>query len=216
MIAIVNFKAYASATGGSAVKLAKACEKVAKKEKANVVLAVQPADIGLVSSQVGIPVLAQHVDPIAPGARTGWILPESAQFAGAMGSLVNHSEHKVPFKDAKQIVSRLKSLGLISVMCAAAPNLAVKLSACRPDVIAVEPPELIGGKKSVSTAKPEVVTNTTKKITDIPVICGAGINSREDVENAVELGAQGFLVASAVTKAKNPGRVLAGLVRGLR
>jgi triosephosphate isomerase len=215
MLAIINFKAYESSTGLNAIKLARFCEKVAKKEKANIAVAVQPADLFAVAANVSIPVIAQHVDAINYGAKTGWILPESAAMAGAVGSLVNHSEHQIPLKQIKETIRRLRELGMISVVCANTPAMAFKIADFYPDSIAIEPPELIGGNISVSNAKPQVITKTTSKITDIPILCGAGIKTKDDVVKAVKLGAKGILVASGVTNAKNPEKALTELVRGL-
>ena len=49
----------------------------------------------------------------------------------------------------------------------------------------------------------------------VPVLCGAGVHTQEDVRKAVELGAQGILVASGVVNAKDPEKVLTELMRGL-
>jgi triosephosphate isomerase len=216
MLAIINFKAYENSTGLNAIKLAKICEKVAKKEKANIAVAVQPADIFAVAANVSIPVIAQHVDVINYGAKTGWILPESTAMAGAVGSLVNHSEHQIPLAQIKATIRRLRELGMISVVCANTPAMAVKIADFYPDAIAIEPPELIGGKISVSKAKPQVITKTTGQIRDIPILCGAGIHSKLDVVRAVKLGTKGILVSSGVTNSKNPEKELTQLVRGLK
>lgn len=213
---IVNFKAYKSAVGVNAVKLARICEKVAKKHHASISVAVQHADLFRVSSAVKIPVLAQHVDLVDFGAHTGWVLPESVKDAGAVGCLINHSEHRLFLPVIKDAVVRLKKLNLVSVACADTSATAIKIAKFNPDMIAVEPPELIGGKISVSEAHPEVITKTTHNIKRIPILCGAGIHSRLDVSHAVSLGAKGVLVASGVTNAKNPEKELIDLVKGLK
>jgi triosephosphate isomerase len=46
----------------------------------------------------------------------------------------------------------------------------------------------------------------------IPVLCGAGISTGEDVESARDLGASGVLLASGVAKAAEPESVLRDLV----
>lgn len=103
---------------------------------------------------------------------------------------------------------------MLSIVCADTPAAAFKVAKLKPDMIAIEPPELIAGKVSVAEAKPEIVSNTTSRIRNIPVLCGAGVNNRKDVEIALKLGAKGFLVANAVDNAPNPERVLTALVRG--
>jgi triosephosphate isomerase len=88
-----------------------------------------------------------------------------------------------------------------------------------PDFVAVEPPELIGGDISVTTADPEIVQSTVNAIKSInpkvKVLCGAGVKNGEDVAKAIELGTQGVLLASGVVKAKNPKDVLLNLAGGL-
>ncbi|VVB81890.1 Triosephosphate isomerase [uncultured archaeon] len=206
MLTIVNFKAYKSSTGEKAIKLAKICSKFK-----NVAVAVQTADI-FATACTKTPVLAQHVDAIEYGAKTGWILPESCQQMGAIGSLVNHSEHKLTLPEIKKTIERLRKLKMISVACASTPEMAMKIAKFKPDVIAIEPPELIGGNISVSEAEPEVITRTTHKIKNIPILCGAGVHTRKDVEHALKLGAKGILVAHAVTNAKNPAKALKELI----
>ena len=207
MLTIVNFKAYKTSTGINAVKLAKICAKYK-----NVAVAVQPADISAVASSTIIPVLAQHVDAVDYGPKTGWILPESCQQNGAVGSLVNHSEHRLQLSEIKKTIERLRKLKMISVVCASTPEMAVKIAKYKPDVIAIEPPELIGGNISVSEAEPKIITRTTHKIKKIPILCGAGVHSRKDVEHALKLGAKGILIAHAITNAKNPAKVLKELI----
>jgi len=69
----------------------------------------------------------------------------------------------------------------------------------------VEPPELIGSGIAVSKAKPELIERTVSAARKAGyggrILCGAGIVSGEDVAKAVELGADGVLVASSVVKA---------------
>jgi len=214
VITIVNCKAYAEATGKKAVKLAKVCESVAKATKSRIAIAVQAADISAVANAVSIPVFAQHVDAIEFGAHTGWTLPESVQEAGAVGSLINHSELRVPEELVQKTVQRLRNLGILSVVCAANPVEEERLAKFKPDMVAVEPPELIGGKISVSKARPEVISESVRRVRGIPILVGAGIHTAEDVATAKRLGAQGILVASGVVLAKNPKKALLELMKG--
>jgi triosephosphate isomerase (TIM) len=215
---LVNFKTYEEATGNAAVRLARAAQAVAKKSGANVVISVQPTDLHRVSSAVGIPVYAQHMDPVAPGSHTGWILPQAVKEAGAKGTLINHSEHNIDTAKIGECVKLCKELGLVSVCCAATPEKAAEIAAFLPDYIAIEPPELIGGKVSVSTAKPEVIKNTVdavKRVSgNVKVLCGAGVHCAKDVEKSIELGAVGILVASAIVKSETPEKVMLDLISG--
>jgi triosephosphate isomerase len=215
---LINFKTYEQGTGEEAVKLARAASSIAKKTKENVVLSVQPTDLQRIAGEVSLPVYAQHIDPIKPGSHTGWILPEAVKEAGAKGTLINHSERSIGIGKVEECVKRCRELGLVSVCCAATPLKAAVIAKFGPDFIAIEPPELIGGKVSVSTAKPEVIEDTVdavKRVNDeIMVLCGAGVHCAKDVSKAIELGAAGVLVASAVVKSGNPGKVIKDLISG--
>jgi triosephosphate isomerase len=83
--------------------------------------------------------------------------------------------------------------------------------------VAVEPPELIGGDISVTTANPDIVSGTVTEIKKIApgvkVLCGAGVKTGEDVRVAAELGTEGVLLASGVVKAQDPKEALYELVK---
>ena len=221
LLIIVNFKTYKEATGENAVKLAKMCEAAARKAKGKtkVAVAVQAADILRVAAAVDtkvITVFAQHIDANGQGKSTGFVTAEAVKAAGASGTLLNHAEHKIT--DIAKRIETAKGAGLTTVVCAAdvAEARAIASLTPFPDYIAVEPPELIGGKVSVSKAKPEVVSDSVAAVkdanSDIKVLCGAGVNSRQDVQKALELGTDGILVATAVVLAKDPESALLELI----
>ena len=218
-IIIVNFKTYKESTGDNAIKLAEICNKTAKETKTSIAIAIQSTDIYKISKIVSIPVLSQHIDAIDFGKNTGFLLPESIKQAGAEATLLNHSEHRLDFELLKIFIERAKQAGLKTIVCAKDVEDAKKIAGLSPDFIAVEPPELIGGKISVSEAKPEVISDSVKAIKSInkkiKVLCGAGIHNKDDVKKAVKLGADGILVASGIVKAGNQEAALKDLVDGL-
>jgi triosephosphate isomerase len=209
---IVNFKTYSEATGRRAVELAKKAEKVWNETHNCVAVAPQFADIATVAEAVDIPVFAQHVDPIDPGSSTGHVLAESVKEAGAVGTLINHSERQLKLSDISEIINRTRNLGLVSLVCANTPSVSAAVAALEPNIIAIEPPELIGTGIPVSKAKPEVVTGTVKLVrkinSKVTILCGAGISHGGDVATALKLGTEGVLVASGIVKAKDPYRIL--------
>jgi triosephosphate isomerase len=209
---IVNFKTYSEATGKKAVELAKKAEKVGNETKVCIGVAPQFADIATIAENVEIPVFAQHIDPIRPGNYTGHVLAESVKEAGAIGTLINHSERRLKLSDIDEIIKIARENGLLSVVCANNPNISAAVATLKPDIIAIEPPELIGTGIPVSKAKPEVVTDTIKLVREVnkkvTILCGAGISHGEDVAVALKLGTQGVLVASGIVKAKDPYTVL--------
>lgn len=213
-ILIVNLKTYEEGSGDDALDLAFTCEKLAKQEDVNIAVAVQNADLPRIAPKVDISVFAQHMDPAGHGSNTGKDIAETLVYNGADGVLINHSEDQVALETIDATVSRAKQNDLQTVVCIDVPEMAEKVSSFKPDFIAYEPPELIGGDTSVSTAEPELV-KTAVDGTSRTVLCGAGIKAREDVETALELGTQGVLVASGVVKANDPEDALRDLVGGL-
>jgi len=209
---IVNFKTYLESTGKRAIELAKQAEKAAKETGANIIVVPQFADLAKVAETVEIPVFAQHVDPIKPGNSTGHILAESIMEAGAIGTLINHSEMQLKLSDVDAVVRLTREKKLISCVCTSNPSISAAVAYLNPDIISIEPPELIGTGVAVSQAQPEAVTNTirlVRKVNDEAVIlCGAGISRGEDVTVALRLGTHGVLVASGIVKAKDPYSVL--------
>ncbi|MCK5234533.1 MAG: triose-phosphate isomerase [Candidatus Aenigmarchaeota archaeon] len=213
---VVNLKTYETGTGKKALKLAKLAEEVSISTGSKFIFCVQPADISMISSQIRIPIYAQHIDPVTYGSNTGYILPESVKSAGAKGTLLNHAERKIDHRILKNSISFAKEKGLAVIACADSVKEAREIAHFNPDYIAVEPPELIGGDISVSTSKPEIITSAIKAVEKvnpkIKVLVGAGIKTGLDVKKSAELGAAGVLLASGVTKAKNPKKVLENLV----
>jgi len=213
---IINLKTYKEGTGINALKIAKICEQIQKKTKTNIIIATQPTDILLLTAKTKIPVIAQHVDSISYGSNTGSILPEALVEAGAIGTLINHSEKRLDPLIIINTIRICKQKKLLSILCVKNEKEAKKYSKYAPDIIAVEPPELIGGKISISSAEPELITKTLKNIGKIPLLCGAGVHTEKDVQHAFRLGVKGILVASGVVKAKNVKKEIEQLLKGFR
>lgn len=218
-VIVLNVKTYAEATGEKALEIAKLMDALAEETGASLAIAVQSTDIRMCAGNVSIPVFAEHIDPITPGSHTGWILPEAVKAAGASGSLINHSEHRLKIADIDFCVTRSKELGMDHIVCTNSIATSKAVAALSPNFLAVEPPELIGGDISVTTANPEIVSGSVdavKKIDkNVGVLCGAGVKNGKDVAKAIELGADGVLLASGVVKAKNKENVLRDLISGL-
>jgi len=215
---LLNLKSYPGHLGPGAVRIAKLLESLGRETGVATSIAPPLPDLARVAESVQIPVLAQHVDPGEAGARTGYVLVASIEAAGARGSLLNHSEHPMPDADIEETARRLATHRLVAVVCAADVEKARLLARIRPPYLAVEPPELIGGDRAVSTARPEVVSGTVDAVRRVSpethVLCGAGVHDRKDVARALELGAEGVLVASAVTRAPDAEKAIRELLAG--
>ncbi len=106
--------------------------------------------MALIANKVQIPVICQHVDNEKMGPGTGFIVPEIAKSYGAVGSLINHSEHRIERRSIASLVERMRKLGMASIVCAQEPHEVAEISTLQPDFIAIEPPELIGSGRAVS------------------------------------------------------------------
>ena len=214
-VIVLNVKTYAEATGSNAIKLAVIMDKVAKETGASMAIAVQATDITTCAEKICIPVFAEHIDPITPGSHTGWTLPEAVKAAGAVGTLINHSEHRLKLADIDVCITQAKKLGLDHIICSNNVSTSKAIAAFSPNFVAVEPPELIGGDISVTSADPDIVSNSVSAVKNIDnnvkVLCGAGVKNGKDVAKAIELGAEGVLLASGVVKAKDKESVLRDL-----
>ncbi|MCE4620509.1 MAG: triose-phosphate isomerase [Desulfurococcales archaeon] len=216
---VVNYKAYPTAFREEAVEIArKAAELAEKLSKTRIILAV-PAPMTYKIASIYEDLYLQHLDPLDYGAHTGYIPAEAIRDLPVRGTLINHSEHKIPFRDVAKIIDVVRKAGKEVIACADTPSEAAGLAYLKPDMIAVEPPELIGTGIPVSKAKPEVITRSVEAVhrvdPGITVLAGAGISSPDDAVRAVELGARGVLVASIIMKSKDPAGSLEALAYAL-
>jgi triosephosphate isomerase (TIM) len=215
----INFKTYLEATGEGAVRLAKICAKVAREEKQEIIPIVQAVDLFRINQVVDGPVWTQHVDWQNPGQATGWTSPETVIAAGALGTLLNHSEHHLPPGTIKQTIKKTKDINnnFKVMVCAGTLGQLKKLVFTKPDYLAYEIKELIGGPDSIAKMSSKSVRKAIiiAKEKNIPLIIGAGINSQEDILLSKKMGARGVLVSSAVVLADNPEEKLRELVSSI-
>ncbi len=208
---VVNFKTYQSASGESAEQLAKVMEQFVNRNY-RMIAVVSAFDLYSISTNSDeLEVWSQHLDPVGKGSHTGWLEPDLAIQRGAVGTIINHAEHKVTLDHVKDLMAMLPENFPICA-CAADVDEAIALAKLGPTFIAVEPPELIGGDISVTSADPSIVSNTVAAVKstnpNVRVLCGAGVKNGADVKMAIELGAEGVLLASGVTKASDVNSVL--------
>ncbi len=213
---VLNLKTYLEGTGENSVKIAQACKDVADDSGIDIAVAPQFCDIYRVASQVDIPVYSQHLDSVGAGSFTGHAFSRCIKDAGAVGTLINHSERRLTLAEIDASVQAAKRTGLATIVCTNNVPTSAAAAALSPDYVAVEPPELIGSGIPVSKADPAVVTGSVEAILKVnpavKVLCGAGISKGEDLAAALELGSVGVLLASGIVKAADPKAALEDLV----
>jgi len=190
--------------GEKIVQLSEIAKDISNSNNVQIMIAPPQNSLFYLSQFVKLPLICQHIDYEKTGATTGFIIPELAKSYGASGSLINHSEHRIEYEVIQNLVERLRQLNMTSIVCASSSQEVGKFARLHPDMIAIEPPELIGTGKAVSKVNPSIITESVKEAgrysENIKVICGAGIVDQTDIKSAINLGSQGILLASGLIK----------------
>ena len=163
---IINCKNYDEIAGDKIIKMANIAEKISKKYKVPIAIAPPHHLIPLIT-KFKITVLAQHVDDKKVGSTTGFMVPEIVKKSRISGSIINHSEHRISEKEIRSLVKRLQKLKLKTVLCVKNVNEVKKYVKLNPTFIAIEPPELIGTGRAISTEKPTLITNAAVSYTHL-------------------------------------------------
>ncbi len=204
-VLVINLKNYPEVLGDSALRLLHSAERVASKTGVELMVAPPIPFLASMASVAKVPILSQRVDDAAEGKSTGSVIPEALAAWKCSGSILNHSECRVPKGQLSSLVPRMKKLGLVSCLCVETAEELVSMTGLEPEYLAIEPPELIGTGVSVSKTRPGLVSDSVDAARRVgyggSVLCGAGIVDGEDVRAAVRLGVDGVLVASSIVKA---------------
>ncbi len=215
MMLLINFKTYPQAIGPNALKLTRELLETAKEFPQVVVGFAPPAlELAEVAKHAAAPIWAQHSDPASAGQSTGYLSPADAKSAGAVGTFLNHSEHPLEQETIQKTLEIAHQAGLKVLIFAQDPQKVAEFKKLSPDFIAYEPPELIGGSVSVTAAKPAIIEEAVAAAGEIPLLIGAGVHEKTDIEAALSLGAAGAVVSSAVVTADDPKGVYSDLLTG--
>lgn len=216
-VLIINLKEYDEVLGDRPMSFAIAAKKLSEKYEVTILVAPPAPLIDNIAKVTAT--IAQHIDPFEPGAHTGAMLAKEIKELGAVGSLINHSEKRIPHEDIKRCVDLCKKYDLVSIVCAQDSEEVMQVAKYKPDFIAIEPPALIGGDISVSTARPDIIKKSVEEVkeiySNIEVLCGAGVKNRMDVKRAIQFGAKGVLVASGVVKSHEIEKAMEELISGM-
>lgn len=208
---ILNFKTYPEATGENALHLAEIANAGRLGSKVNVIVCPQAVDIYRIREKFPLlSIWAQHIDPIVPGRNTGWTSPTSIVMAGANGTLVNHSEHKLTTSQVEQTLTSCKHFQLSSCLAVKDAAEAEYFRTLRPDFLAYEPEELISGETSLIEADPQAAKMFVEKFQNhgAKLVLGAGVKSASDISEALKLGFEGILISSGFVKSEQPAEFL--------
>jgi triosephosphate isomerase len=206
--------------GADAVRFAVAADRLAADLGVTVVFDPQHVDIAAVAREtVHLLVFAQHMDPVTVGRGVGYILPEALREAGAVGTLLNHAEHRLALADIATTIRRARELGMATVVCADSPEEAAAVAMLGPDVVLAEPPDLIATDRSAATEIPWFVERSVELVhavdPAIVVMCGAGVRTPDDAARMIALGVGGTGSTSGILKAPDPVAMLAAMLEAV-
>jgi triosephosphate isomerase (TIM) len=208
---IINLKTYHESMGQDGLELIKQLDLAAQDSPVDVLLAVNALDIESAAKIVShVKIIAQHADPVGYGAHTGQLGPEELKNRGAVGTLLNHSEHRIPDELLGDAIDLAQAhFPDYTIVCTPSFEHACKIDHhWDPHLIAYEPPELIGGDISVTSSKPEIIKKVVGISIDRQILVGAGVKTVEDIKASLDMGAIGVLVASGVVKNTDPAKVV--------
>lgn len=213
---LINFKTYPQVAGKKALSLAK---KIAAVKTKKYIVAVAPPTLALkeIAQKTKLLTFAQYVDADNYGAHTGEIVAAELKRDKIAGAIINHSEHRLSLKEIVKRVESCHQNHLMTVICTSNLKELKQVLKLNPNYIAYEPKKLIGGKISVTSAKPEIILQAAELVKKhskkTKLLCGAGVHNNIDLQTALLLGAEGVLITHAIVKAKRPEKVLRELIK---
>ena len=207
--------------GEEALKLAKAADKICKKYEVSIIFDPQYVDIPVIAQQTeNIYIFSQHMDSAEIGIGVGSVLPEALKNAGAVGTLLNHTEKRISLSEINKTIKRADKVGLATLICTDSPQEAAAVANLSPNMILAEPPDLIGSLKSVGKFRKDFILETYKLVKKINpkiiVFSSGGIKTAEDVREVIRLGAEGTGSTSGILKSREPVKTMEEMIVALK
>lgn len=207
--------------GAEAVALAVAADRLAAEFDVTVIVDPQIVDIPSIASATrNLLVFAQHMDSVPIGRGAGRVLPEAIKQAGAVGTMLNHSESRITLHEMAKTIRRADEVGLATLVCADSPEEAAAVALLRPNMILAEPPDLVGTSTAVGSEMRDFVSQVLGLVRPIDqriiVFCSAGIRSPEDVSDVLRLGVDATGSTSGILKSSDPVGTMRSMIRAMR
>ena len=204
--------------GESALKLAKALDRISAEYDVQIIFTPQYTDIHMLAQETEhLLIFAQHMDPLPVGRGLGSVLPEAVKAAGATGVMLNHAEKPVDMETLEKTIKRADEIGLATIVCADTPEDAAAIAKFSPNIIVTEPTPLIGTGTRIDDNYVLESIRTVKAVNpDVLVLQGAGISNEDDVYNVIKLGAEATGCTSGIIKAADPIKMADAMIAAVR
>lgn len=202
---LVNYKVYEGTAGEDGLELARTIEAVAEETSGRFAVAPQTPDLRLVADRTDLAVVAQSATSAESSRGNGRITLEAVAAAGADAVLVNHPESRATVDDLARTIDCCDELELESIVCVGSLELGKAVATLEPGCLLFEKPERVATDRPLTETHPELLEEFVETVAEVSpetnVLVGGGISGADDVERALELGADAAGAASAVIEA---------------
>jgi len=204
--------------GNDIIELAKIADAASEKYDIRVIFTTPYANIQEVAACTeNLYVFAPHMDAAPVGRLLANVLPESMKAAGAVGAMLNHSERPLDVATLCKTIERARELDMMTIVCADTLREARAVAAMGPDMMVVEPVELIGTGNACDLSYVKTSVEAVKAVDPgIGVLVGGGIANGQDVYNVIMAGADATGSSSGIAKAKDPGAMVREMLQAAR
>lgn len=201
--------------GGDLLELAKNADTFAEQYDVQVFFTAPPLDLANIAKYCShIKVTAQHMDEMSQGHTMGKVIASSLSDIGVQAVVLNHADHPLSVGNLLETVRKAKEVDIKTIICSNSILEAKIAAMIEPDIVLAEPTALIGKKQISSRDYVQTTIETIKRInSNVLVEQGAGVRSKEDVKELLELGADGVGVTSGILKAKNPINMMENMIK---
>ena len=131
-IIIVNFKTYLESTGQKAVELAKAAEKVPKKQVFQLWWPRSLLTSQGLQTRLRFLFSPSTLTPSSLATARVMFLLNRVKEAGAVGTLINHSERQLKLSEIDAIITLCREKELVSCVCANNPTVSAAVGCNAP------------------------------------------------------------------------------------
>ena len=204
--------------GSDIIDLAKIADIAAEKYDMRVIFTTPYANIEKVASCTkNLCVFAPHMDADPIGRGLANVLPESIRAAGGKGAMINHSERPLSVAVLCRTIERARELGMMTIACADTIREAQAVAIMEPDMMVVEPVELIGTGEACDLAYVKASVKAVRAVDSrIGVLVGGGIANGRDVYDVIMAGADATGSSSGIAKAADPGKMVMEMLEAAR
>lgn len=204
--------------GRDVVDLAMAADEAAAHFDIRVIFTAPYLDIREVAGRAkNLFVFAPHIDCASVGRGLANVLPESVKAAGATGAMLNHAERPLGVAALCRTIERAREIGLLTIACADTISEAISVAQMGPDMMVVEPTELIGTGKACDLSYVKRSVEAVRGVDpSIGVLVGGGIGSARAVYEVMLAGADATGSSSGIATAPDPAKMAREMLEAAR